>query len=875
MSNSPTSDIISEISKYDLSTLSPSEREEISAILEKEAVKRAQKSFYSYVLLLGPTRIDGFQDGRHIEIICEELQELAEKMWGTTGLTQRKQISLPPGGMKSELCSRLFPSWVLGRWPHTRILVVGHSIDFAKDEFGAKVRDIIRMPEFQRIFPNTELREDKQTTGRFLTKAGGELFCTSLDAKNAGRRCHLCIVDDALVEEDAMSKPVRNSMTAKYKPNIRSRILTKPDGAELLSGTRWTVGDLFDYLENEDKKSGAPWKIIKIPALLTEESSQYLRREGDPDMGPDGYPYLMPGSSFWPEFQSTRKLEMLRGSYVNDMSRWNAVYMQALSTCTPIPTPTGWTTIGELKVGDYVFGADGSPIKVLNKTDVFKNREVFKLETNDGAFVLADKDHLWKVRERRSRFNLRNTQYLVDKYLGKRNKLRPAIPTSEPLSLPEADLPIDPYVFGLWLGDGNRAQAVINADEKDQPFYISEIEKAGFVCNKLANPQTFSITGGFQKKLRLMGALQTKKVPAEYLRASVPQRLSLLQGLMDTDGTCSKGQASFANTDPHLIEVVCELVLSLGRKPFVTKYTPKAKDTYKTIYRVNFYLEEAFRLPRKRRLSRNAKVKVDRFLDISRHGVADTQCITVDSPDGLFLAGKGFMVTHNCPIPDTGQLVNPEDFRKWEHDKPPECHTVVVTLDTAYTKGTQSDFSAYQVWGLFKNEHSEGKTCAILLDAKKGKWEFPELVNICLDLYHNKSYRVDYLLIEERSSGLALIPELRNRGLPVEAWKSEKDKMLRMQAAAPLVKSGKFWVPMPPSSPDVREKVMDFIKAIVMFPAGSHDDEADAFSQLVIHFRDSGMLSGEGYVNPSTHDIDDDDYDYSPTTYSSVLLRGR
>ena len=538
------------ISSTDLDSLPKEALDEVTKFLEAEAIEMAQQSFYHYVLLLGPTRIDGFETGRHIQKICEELQELGENIWKKTGLTPRKMISLPPGGMKSELCSRLFPSWLLGRWPNIRIILVGHGIEFAKDEFGAKIRDIVRSEEYKAIFPETELREDKQTAGRFLTKSGGEMVCTSLEAKIAGRRGHIVICDDALVEDDALSKPIRMRLVGQYMPNVRSRLLMSPDCAELQVGTRWTQGDLFDYLEKEDRKSGSPWKIIKIPALLDDEASEYLRQEGDKEG------YLGPGTSFWPEFHPTNRLEMLRNSYVNNMPRWNAVYMQN-------------------------------------------------------------------------------------------------------------------------------------------------------------------------------------------------------------------------------------------------------------------------------------------------------------------------------PTPESGQILNPPDFKHWKEAAPPACHTIIVTADTAYTKNTQSDYTAFQMWGLFNyQDHtipdSIYKTHAILLNAKKGKWDYPELVNLFMDMYQKE--QIDYFILEERSSGLALVPDLQKRGLPVYPWKTEKDKIMRMQAAAPLVKSGIIWIPMPEDDSDACAKSTDFVSEICAFPGGNHDDVPDAFSQFLLFCRDNNVLTDQSYMHQEVDEEDEDDFTVYGS-YTSAYLR--
>ncbi len=879
MSNSNITDIFLDLSKIDISKLSPQEREEVGLFLEKEAIKRAQKNFYSFVLLFGPLRVDGFEDGRHIEVIAEELQELAEKMWGKTGLTQRKQISLPPGGMKSELCSRLFPAWVLGRWPHARILVVGHSIDFAKDEFGAKVRDIIRMPEYQRVFPDTELREDKQTTGRFLTKANGELFCTSLDAKNAGRRCHLCIVDDALVEEDALSKPVRNSMNAKYKPNIRSRILTRPDGAELLVGCLTADTDILmadgscrkinlvqsgDLIQTYSQGRMEIKPVVKQWSVGMDDVYELITQNGVPIRGNAKHPFLLKSGEYVPLSELKPGDEIVFRRYQEGGER---KYDPELMWLLGFMFGDGWVTIAPRKRGGlryytcYSYGE-------YPELDV-RALAAFKKYFNDTP-KKCEAASQYRSYKKSTALAFRDMEFVGKAH----TKIIPEWVFTTDIESREA------FLAGFVDADG---------------WYTKEGARRVSSCN-------LNLVEGV-KRLAISCGYSVGKVS---IRTRTSQPPMSPKPVVSTECYIS---ISRDRIDDLFGVTKVKSVTLLPEKEEVFDMEVQANHNFianrLVVHNTRWCVGDLFDYLENEDKKSGAPwkiIKIPALLDQETSDYLRRKDDPEIGPDGMpyLKPGSSFWpefqstkklemlrgsytndmsrwnsVYMQNPIPDSGQLISPDDFKHWTYDSPPECHTVIVTLDTAYTKGTQSDYSAYQVWGLFKNTDTGMQTSAILLDAKKGKWEFPELVNICLDLYNSSKYHVDYLLIEERSSGLALIPELRNRGLPVEAWKSEKDKMLRMQAAAPLVKSGKFYIPLPPSRADVREKVMEFVKAIVIFPAGSHDDEADAFSQLVIHLRDRNLLTGEGYIRQATPDLDDEDDNDAPITYSGALLRRR
>lgn len=307
-----------------LDKLPEAERKTVVDRIQQRAIEKARVSFLDYIKLIAPALNPDFTMGRHIEIIAARLDEMFHNAWkpSKTHQTDRQQVSMCPGASKSEVCTRLYPSWCLGMNPRTRFIIVGHGIDFAKDEYGEKVRDIMWSDPYKIIFPDTDLREDKQAANRFLTTKGGEVISTGIEAQVAGRRAHIIIVDDAIVEDKAASKNVREKLVSDYPSKHRSRLFMQFACAELIVGTRWCQGDLHDYLHDIDKNSGNPWRRIRVPALLDEEGVALLRREGDPE---DLYAL---DTSFWPEFQPTHRLVSTRASYESNMPRWYAVYMQ-------------------------------------------------------------------------------------------------------------------------------------------------------------------------------------------------------------------------------------------------------------------------------------------------------------------------------------------------------------------------------------------------------------------------------------------------------------------------------------------------------------------------------------------------------------------
>jgi len=218
------------------------------------------------------------------------------------------------------------------------------------------------------------------------------------------------------------------------------------------------------------------------------------------------------------------------------------------------------------------------------------------------------------------------------------------VPGHGPLVCGEKYLPLDPYLLGLWLGDGSaHAQEFTTADEELTRW-------DGFTVTLTKRARLYRVHG-LRKILSSMGLIKNKHVPAEYLRGSEGQRLSLLQGLMDTDGCCNRdGQAEFSNTNRNLADAVFELACSLGLRPSFTegraklygkdcgaKYTVKWTSTMK-VFRLKRKLE---RLPKETRPLKRYITAVERVESVP------VRCIEVDSPSHLFLAGRSMIPTHN------------------------------------------------------------------------------------------------------------------------------------------------------------------------------------------------------------------------------------
>jgi predicted phage terminase large subunit-like protein len=193
------------------------------------------------------------------------------------------------------------------------------------------------------------------------------------------------------------------------------------------------------------------------------------------------------------------------------------------------------------------------------------------------------------------------------------------------------------------------------------------------------------------------------------------------------------------------------------------------------------------------------------------------------------------------PTSEEGALIKREWWRTWDYDEPPNLHYVIQSYDTAYLKKETADFSAITTWGVFyPNEDSPANL--ILVDAIKGRYEFPELRRIALDQY--KYWNPESVIIEAKAAGLPLTYELRQMDIPVQNFTPSKgnDKHVRVNTCAPLFESGMIWAPDQKFAEEV-------IEECAAFPHGDHDDLVDSTTQAIMRFRQGGFLKHpEDYV---------------------------
>ncbi len=338
--------------------------------------------------------------------------------------------------------------------------------------------------------------------------------------------------------------------------------------------------------------------------------------------------------------------------------------------------------MGDLEPGDLVFDEEGFPTVVLAATPPMYGRPCREVTFSDGTTVVADAEHLWRTIDKNGRrYGRSRDRVLTTEQIGASLQVRAEFNHQVPLAgavwYPSRDLPIDPYVFGVWIGDGTSTKAEITC--ADQPI-LEQVAAAGYrVASQRTRPLTYRIggtgrtrcteTGRYERNnslnstLRNMGLLGRKRIPEEYLRASIEQREALLEGLMDTDGYVdSVGRCDLTTVKEDLADQYCELVASLGFRPKLARKRAVLNGVdCGPKYEVQFTPNRpVFRLPRK--LARQKTVgRFHEFRSI-RHvrevPSVPVRCIEVSSPNGMFLVTRSFIPTHNSSLGRLGLLIH-------------------------------------------------------------------------------------------------------------------------------------------------------------------------------------------------------------------------
>lgn len=413
------------------------------------------------------------------------------------------------------------------------------------------------------------------------------------------------------------------------------------------------MGALLDEAMKEARRRAQRKQRIKA------NISQYSQYQTDPAR----FGVEVLGDKFTPDVEA-----VMRSVYANPVTIAQSANAtgKSLPVDTPVLTPDGYVPIGSLSVGNLVIGRDGWPTRVIG---VFPQgmQPTYRMTFNDGTDVLCSEDHLWTVRSSSGKHRGAPWQVMTTKELSGVLHRHMHIPMCGPVRFPFQNLPVDPYVLGVLLGDGTLGQSV-RFDGPDD-WIVREVSRrlSGVADVKLYRKTHYGITTkpgepnpvlDAMRSLGLIGLSSLEKhIPGIYMMGDVAQRKALLAGIMDTDGSIDRnGYCEFSTSSHALALQVRELANSLGGTAKIATRVPRythngEKRTGAPSYRLSIKMPFCpFWLPRKAERWRDPATmqkQAHRLVkSIEPVGEHESVCIKVDAEDALFLT-QHCIVTHN------------------------------------------------------------------------------------------------------------------------------------------------------------------------------------------------------------------------------------
>ena len=356
---------------------------------------------------------------------------------------------------------------------------------------------------------------------------------------------------------------------------------------------------------------------------------------------------------------------------------------KSLTINTKIPTPYGYKLMGDLLEGDVLFDERGKRCKVKGIVEFF-DRVTYDVTFSNGEVIGCDENHEWLLSRRGERLRVWETKKIATDYAQKRKYGKKdgieyiyRLPIAGAYAQNKKQLLIAPYDLGVWLGDGDKAGPVLTLNEYDSSEIIGHMEDekhwnernyASDIGRGRITVRNQNKIGGrstFKRDLITLNLLKNKHIPEIYFLGSYKQRLALLQGLMDTDGTVSiEGKFSFSQKGYGFCKQFVRLLATLGVKSQVTVKNALCKGKRFLNHRVNFHTSDLmpFKLQRqiekfhRGKIKGTGRAKTLSIIDVKQIENQTTRCIEVDSPSHLFLCGETGIPTRNTELAGALQL---------------------------------------------------------------------------------------------------------------------------------------------------------------------------------------------------------------------------
>lgn len=576
----------------------------------------------------------------------------------------------------------------------------------------------------------------------------------------------------------------------------------------------------------------------------------------------------------------------------------NMAPRHALTLDTLIPTTSGMKSMAALCVGDYVFGPDGKPVQVMGKSEIFPDRPLYRVWTDDDAYIDTDGEHLWTVR-------LDNTTKIHTTLTTQELFARQDQGYEQP-TLPVLERPIQCVVHGVDIytksadvvGVARRIRIeklpttgntqCIRVDREDGLFLAGD----GYICTHntksefasyllpawylglyperkiIQSSHTAELAVGFGRKVRNLVDSEVYKdiFPKTELRSDskAAGRWATSKGgdyfaigiggavtgkgadLLIIDDPHSEQEATLAEANPEIYDKTYEWYTSGPRQRLqpggaivvvMTRWSKKdlTGQILKAAAQRSGEEWEVIEFP--------AILPSGNPLWPEFWSLKELEALRNELPNGKWMAQ--YM---QQPTSDVSAIIKRDWWKIWDNPEPPPCEFIIQSWDTAFERHERADYSACTTWGVFYQEDGSGTMQAniILLNSFKVRLEFPELKKRAKQ--EADEWQPDSIIIEKKASGAPLIYELRAAGIPVQEFTPSKgnDKISRLNSVSDMFASGRVWAP-------ATRWAEELIDEVASFPSGEHDDLVDSTSQAMMRFRKGGFLR-----LPSDYEDDDD-----------------
>jgi predicted phage terminase large subunit-like protein len=744
-----------------------------------EAQERAQTNFIDFAKYVWPSAIFS----AHHEKMAEAFDRIAN------GTLKRLIINMPPRHTKSEFASYLLPAFIMGRKPTTKIIQATHTGELAV-RFGRKVRDLMSMDTYRQLYPEVFLKQDSKAAGRWDTSDGGEYFAVGVGGAMTGRGADLLIIDDPHSEQDAASDLALENCWEWYSSGPRSRL--QPGGAVVI--VMCMTGD--------------------TPVLMSDGTEKMLKD-------------IRPGN-----LVATFDKGKLSTSKVNN---WKS---NGVDSIYKIRTRSGKILRANAR----------HPFLVMNE-GVLEWTRLKNLKEGDLLVSLkAAQDHLEQQQGQASADRAKQKTVTTAK--------------------------TQMHHTGLWGTTANGRASYVALRAVTRLFRLG-----GFVLSttiKNTSPKSrqkklenTALSTGMESPLNSMkqwlkNVTTYVTYVVNHLQKAIPVPIGMGSFALTTVMTQEKSGACFATTatSQWVTERHRAYLNELHRisdftvDPIVS-ITPDGKEEVFDVeidrtenFIANGVVSHNTRWGTKDLTARLLKAQVSHKAD--RWEVIEFPAI-LPSGNPLWpsfwkleelLAVKASLspqkwnaMYQQQPTNDEGAILKREWWQIWEKNHTPEVDYIIQSYDTAYSKKETADFSVITTWGVFYPAEDEGPSI-ILMDVKKGRWDFPELKRIAKEQYDY--WKPDNVLIEAKATGITLQQELRRVGIPVTMYspggrRSGQDKIARANSVAPIFEAGMVW------APDT-DWAMELIEECAAFPNGDNDDLVDSTTQAMMRFRSGNFF---------------------------------